>query len=218
MLERHLLLATNNGSEIVPTVGGILLFGCDGVARLLPRATVIATRFGGENHQAPIIERVELKGSLATVHESAARFITRYCDLWDSRPTGARSTPDDAPVPARANYHRGVVMEAIANTLVHRALALRDITTRLNVFDRSIEIINPRRSVGFAPAALKAIRYGIPERLNARVAPIFSSSAYGLTLPSGGLPVLLREARSFSNRLPDITAFNDEFRLRLHGI
>ena len=219
MLERHLLLATNNGGEIVPTVGAVLLFGRDeSVASLLPRAAVMATRFGGENNQAPIIERVELNGSLATVYEAAARFISRYSDLWDARPAGTRSTPDDEPVPARANYHRGAVMEAISNALVHRDLALRDFTTRLNVFDRSIEIINPRRSNGFAPAALKAIRYGMPQRLNAQVAAIFSNPAYGLTLPSGGLPMLLREARRFANRLPDIAAFNDEFRLRLHGV
>ncbi len=121
-------------------------------------------------------------------------------------------------MPARANYHRGVVMEAIANAIIHRDLALRDITTRLNVFDRSIEIRNPRRSNGFAPTTLKAIRYGVPQRLNAQVAAIFSNPAYGLTLPSGGLPILLQEARRFANRLPDIAAFNDEFRLRLHGI
>src|SRR5229473_334177 len=106
ILERHLLLATNTDSEIVPTVAGLLLFGRDeSVARLLPRASVIATRFGGENNQAPIIERVELKGSLATVYESALRFISRYGDLWDARPSGIRSSADDAPVPARANYH-----------------------------------------------------------------------------------------------------------------
>ena len=219
VLERHLLLATNNGSEIVPTVGAVLLFGRDeSVARLLPRAAVIATRFGGENNQAPIIERVELNGSLATIYEAAARFVSRYSDSWDARPSGTRSTPDDAPVPARANYHRGAVTEAISNAIIHRDLALRDITTRLNVFDRSIEIINPRRSNGFAPAALKAIRYGMPQRLSAQVAAIFSNPAYGLPLPSGGLPMLLREARRFANRLPDIAAFNDEFRLRLHGI
>ncbi len=219
ILERHLLLATNNGSETVPTVGGLLLFGRDeSVARLLPRAAVVATRFGGENNQAPIIERVELKGSLATVYEGAVRFVSRYGDLWDARPAGTRSTPDDAPVPARANYHRGVVMEAVTNAIIHRDLALRDITTRLNVFDRSIEIVNPRRSAGFAPVALKAIRYGMPERLNPGLAAIFSNFAYGLTLARGGLPMLLRESRSFSNRLPDISAFNDEFRLRLHGV
>ena len=219
ILERHLLLATISGGEIVPTVGGLLLFGRDeSVARLLPRAAVIATRFGGENLQAPIVERVVLTGSLATIYESALRFITRYCDVWDTRPAQPRSSVDDAPVAARANYHRGVAMEAIANSLMHRDLALRDTTTRLHVFDRSIEIVNPRRSAGFAPEALKAIRYGMPERLNARLAALFSNSAYGLTLARGGLPMLLREARLFSNRLPDIAAFNDEFRLLLHGI
>jgi hypothetical protein len=30
--------------------------------------------------------------------------------------------------------------------------------------------------------------------------------------------MLLREARAFSNRLPEIVAFNDEFRLRIHGV
>ncbi|HVS82672.1 MAG TPA: RNA-binding domain-containing protein [Pyrinomonadaceae bacterium] len=220
MLERHLLLATNSGSEIVPTVGGLLLFGRDeSVASLLPRAQVIATRFGGDTNQSPVIERIEISGNLATTYESALRFVTRYCDLQETRVArSAVNIADDVPVPARANYHRDVVTEAISNAMIHRDLALRDITTRLNVFDRSIEIVNPRRSAGFAPAALKAIRFGAPQRLNPQIAAVFSNAAYGLTLPSGGLPMLLHEARSFSNRLPDIAAFNDEFRLRLHGI
>ena len=220
ILERYLLLSTNSGGELVPTVAGLLLFGRDeSVARLLPRASVIATRFGGDTNQAPVIERVELRGNLATIYESALRFITRYCDLRDtrgSRPAVAFAV--DAPVPARANYLRGVVTEAIANALIHRDLALRDVTTRLHIFDRAIEIVNPRRSAGFAPSALRAIRYGVPQRLNPQIAAIFSSHEYGLEAARGGLPVLLREARLFSNRLPDIAAFNDEFRLRLHGI
>ena len=218
ILERYLLLAVNSGGELVPTVAGLLLFGHDeSVARLLPRASVIATRFGGDTNQAPVIERAELRGNLATIYESALRFITRYCDMRDTR--GSRpGFAVDAPVPARANYLRGVITEAIANALIHRDLALRDVTTRLHIFDRSIEIVNPRRSAGFAPSALKAIRFGLPQCLNPQIAAVFSSPAYGSTLVSGSLPTLLREARAFSNRLPDIAAFNDEFRLRLHGI
>jgi predicted HTH transcriptional regulator len=125
---------------------------------------------------------------------------------------------DDEPVPARANYHARAFAEALANALTHRDLALRDVTTRLHIFDRSIEIANPRRSAGFAPTALKAIRYGVPQRLNPLIAAMFTSPAYGLNLPSGGLPGLLRAARAFSGRQPEIVAFNDEFRLRLHGI
>jgi ATP-dependent DNA helicase RecG len=220
ILERYLLLATYSGGDLAPTVAGLLLFGRDeSVTKLVPRAAVIATRFGGDTSQAPIIERVELRGNLATVYEAASKFIGRYCDLWDVRPTRpAANAANDAPVPARANYHRGTVSQALANALMHRDLALRDVTTRLHVFDRAIEIVNPRRSAGFAPAALRAIRFGVAQRLNPQIAAILSNPAYGLTPASGGLPMLLREARSFSNRLPDIAAFNDEFRLRLHGI
>src|SRR5258706_15682188 len=130
----------------------------------------------------------------------------------------ARSNSEDAPVPARANYHSQVVSEALSNALSHRDMALREVTTRLHIFDRAIEIANPRRSAGFAPTALKAIRYGILQRLNPQIAAMFTNPAYGLTLPTGGLPMLLRDARPFSNRLPEMVAFNDEFRLRLHGI
>ena len=220
ILERHLLLATNSRDEIVPTVAGLLLFGQnESVARLLPRASLIATRFGGDTQQSPIIERVELPGNLASICEAALRFVSRYADLLDTRPPRLNIVSSEAaPVPARANYHRGAAAEAIANALIHRDLAVRDITTRLHVFDHAIEIVNPRRSAGFAPAALRAIRYGVSQRLNPQLAAIFASPAYGLALQSGGLPMLLREARLFSNRLPDIAAFNDEFRLRLHGI
>ena len=214
------MLATVNRDEVVPTVASLLLFGHDeSVGRLLPRSAIIATRFGGDTAQAPVIERVELRGNLATIYESALRFMARYADLLNARPTRTNiAAPENAPVKARANYHRGVVSEALVNALTHRDLALRDVTTRIHIFDRAIELANPRRSAGFAPAALKAIRYGIPQRLNPKTAAIFTSPAYGLTPASGGLPGLFREARSFSNRLPEIVAFNDEFRLRLHGI
>jgi len=218
ILERYLLLATNYRDDLVPTVAGILLFGHDeSVARLLPRSSVIATRFGGDTSQAPVIERVELRGNLATIDESALRFVGRYCDLWDARPARSSGT-SEAPIPACANYSRAVISEAIANALIHRDLFVRDVTTRLHVFDRAIEIVNPRRSAGFAPAALRAIRFGVPQRLSPQLVATFSNPAYGVTLAPGGLPMLFREARSFSNRLPDISAFNDEFRLRLHGI
>jgi predicted HTH transcriptional regulator len=220
VLERHLLLAVNSRDEIVPTVAGLLLFGRnESVTRLLPRASVIATRFGGDTQQSPVIERVELSGNLATVYEACLRFLGRYADLRDTRSAAPEIVQvEAAPVPARANYLRAVCAEALANALIHRDLALRDISTRLHVFDHAIEIVNPRRSFGFAPAALKAIRYGVSQQLNPQTAAIFSSPAYGMQLASRSLPTLLRSARLFSGRLPDIAAFNDEFRLRLHGI
>jgi predicted HTH transcriptional regulator len=226
VLERDLLLATPaatgaRNERVAPTVAGLLLFGCDErVAELMPRAAVTATRFAGEDTKAPKVETVQLTGNLHTLFEACMRFVERYCDLWDKRP---RSLPgkDEAaasPVAARANYQRGALAEAVANALVHRDLVLPGVTTRLFVFDRSVEITNPRRTAGFAPAMQRAIRYGVPQRLNPQIAAIFASPAYGLRLPSGGLPALLRESRLFSGRKTEIHAFNDEFRLRLYGV
>ena len=217
VLERDLLLATSDGQQVVPTVAGLLLFGMDDrVAELLPRAAVTATRFSGDSLQSPVIERVKIAGNLATVYEGLTRFVLRYCDLADMRPKV--TIEEDSPVPARASYHRGVVTEAIINLLSHRDLALRDLPSRLHVFDHSLELVNSRRSVGFSPVAQKAIRYGIPERLNPRLAAVLASSAYGLKSTLRGLPALLRESRRFSHRKAEIVSFNDEFRLRIYGI
>jgi ATP-dependent DNA helicase RecG len=220
VLERDLLLATNDGQEVVPTVAGMLLFGRDDrVTELLPRASVTATRFSGDSLQSPIIERVKISGNLLTIYEGLTRFIRRYCDLSDVRPrTSTPSFDEESPVPARSSYHRGVIAEAITNMLAHRDLALRDLPSRLHVFDHSLEFVNSRRSVGFSPVAQRAIRYGMPERLNPRLAAVLSNSAYGLKLTLRGLPELLREAKRFSGRKAEIVSFNDEYRLRIYGI
>ena len=219
VLERDLLLATSDGREVVPTIAGLLLFGRDErVAELLPRAAVTATRFSGDSPQSPVIERVKIAGNLLNVYEGMNRFLRRYCDLRESRPRSVVETgPDDSPVPARANYHPGVVAEAIANMLAHRDLALRDLPSRVHVFDHSLKFVDARRSVGFSPVAQKAIRYGMPQQLNPQLGSVLTNAAYGLPLSLRGLPALLREARRFSNRKAEIVSFNDEFRLRIYG-
>jgi ATP-dependent DNA helicase RecG len=226
VLERDLLLAVPAATgahpdRVAPTVAGLLLFGRDErVAELLPRSTVTAARYAGVDARAPKVESAELVGNLHTLFESAVRFVERYCDLWDKRPPRAPQKSDEAesPVVPRANYHRAALLEAIANALAHRDLAVAGVATRLNVFDNSIEITNPRRTAGFAPAMQRAIRYGIPQRLNPQTASVFASPAYGLRLPTGGLPMLLRESRLFSGRKTEVHTVNDEFRVRLYGV
>jgi predicted HTH transcriptional regulator len=219
ILERDLLLATEYRGEFVPTVAGLLLFGRDErVSELLPRTVVSATRFAGDSPQSPVVERITIAGNLLTLYEETLRFVGRYCDLWEARPRSFRAAHiEDSPVAARANYHRDAIHETLCNLLIHRDLALSDQSTRVNIFDHSIELINARRNAGFSPVAQKAIRYGVPQRLNPQLAAIFSSPAYGLKLPPGGLPMLLRESRLFSHRRTDLNAINDEFRVRLHG-
>jgi ATP-dependent DNA helicase RecG len=218
VLERDLFLAAPNGNEVVPTVAGILLFGSDErVAELLPRAAVAVTRFSGDSLQSQVVEKAKFAGNLLTLYEGLTRFIGRYCDLLDSRPKALPELTEQSPIPARANYHRGVVGEALANLLAHRDLAMRDQPSRIHIFDHSLEFVNSRRSFGFSPIAQKAIRFGIPQQLNPQLAALLKSEAYGLRLSLRGLPKLLKEARRFSNRKAEIVAFNDEFRLRVYG-
>jgi len=219
VLERDLLLATEYAGQLVPTVAGLLLFGRDErVQELLPRSTVVTNRFAGDSLEAPLVERATINGNLLTLFETTLRFVQRYCDLWEARPKSFPAADvSDSPVTARANYHRAAVIEALSNLLVHRDLAVRDQNTRINIFDHSLEFINPRRTAGFSPVAQKAIRYGVPQRLNPQLAAIFASPAYGLKLPTGGLPALLRNSRQFANRRSDLNAINDEFRVRLHS-
>jgi ATP-dependent DNA helicase RecG len=219
MLKRELLLAAGNTGEVIPTVAGILLFGKnESVIQLLPRSQVVVKRFAGDTTQSPQIESATLQGNLLTLYESSLRFVKKYCDLWDERHRSfANVDENESPIAARANYHQGAIKEAIANALVHRDLTLRDTTTRIHIFDHAIEIINPRRSNGFMLPAQKAIRYGIQQRLNPQIASVFYNSAYGANIPQGGLPMLLRESRLFSEKNAEMNFFNDEFRLRIFG-
>ncbi|CAN5149893.1 hypothetical protein BH20ACI1_BH20ACI1_27390 [soil metagenome] len=217
-LKKDLLLAIGGAEEFMPTVAAVLLFGKnEKVAELLPQSKVTVARYSGENGNAQMVEKIELGGNLLSLYESVLKFIKRYGDLSRDKPKKSR-TNKKTPIQARRNYHIYSVLEAIANALIHRDLALRDIPTRILIYDNAIEFINPRRTSGFVPPASKAIRFGITQRLNPQLAAIFTKREYGTNVPKGGLPMLLRQSRLFSGQRVEIYTSNDEFKLKIHGI
>lgn len=217
-LRKDLLLAVGQTDEFFPTVAALLLFGKnERVAELLPRSNVTVARFSGDNGTAQLIEAVEVKGNLLTQFETIQEFIKRYTDLGKERPKRKLSLVTDPVVQARGHYHYYSVAEAIINLLMHRDLALRDIRTRINIYDNAIEFINPRRTNGFSPPASRAIRYGITQRLNPQVCAIFTRREYGISVPHGGLPMILRQSNLFSGRKPEIYIANDEFKLKIYA-
>jgi len=217
-LKKDLLLAVGNLEEFLPTVAAVLLFGKnDKVAGFVPRSAVTVARFSGDNGNAQVVEQVELQGNLLTLYETILQFITRYCDLLKDKPRKS-AVEKNTPVQPRGNYHLYAVREAVANILIHRDLALRDIPSRILIYDNAIEFINPRRTNGFVPPASRAIRYGITQRTNPQIASIFSRREYGTSVPAGGLPMLLRQSRQFSGRRSELYTSNDEFKLKIYGI
>ena len=195
------------------------MFGKDDrVAELLPRSNATIARFSGNNGTAQLIEAVEVKGNLHTQYETLLAFIKRYTDLGKEPPKRKLTLVTDAVVQARGNYHFYSVSEALINALIHRDLAMRDIRTRINVYDNAIEFINPRRTNGFNPPAARAIRYGITQRLNPQISAIFTRREYGINAPHGGLPMILRQSNRFSGRKPEIYIANDEFKLKIYAV
>jgi predicted HTH transcriptional regulator len=217
-LKKDLLLAVGLADEFFPTVAAVLLFAKnEKAAELVPRSKLTVSRFSGTNGNAQLIEMLEVQGNLHTQFETAVRFIKRYVDLWDQRPAKGNAPAADPMVSARPRYHHDSTYEALANLLMHRDLGIRDIPSRIVIYDDSIEFINARRTSGFVPPASRAIRYGITQRLNPQIAAIFSRPEYGTDIPEGGLPMLLRESHSFSGRRSEVYTSNDEFKLRMFG-
>ncbi|MBS1794752.1 MAG: putative DNA binding domain-containing protein [Acidobacteria bacterium] len=215
-LKKDLLLAVGGTEDFVPTLAGVLLFGKnEKVSEFVPRSRVTVARFSGDNGGAQKVEEVVLGGNLLTLYESVLKFVERYCDLEKTKPKKAKD--GDSPVRPRGSYPVYAVREAVANLLMHRDLAIRDIPSRIYIYDHAIEFVNPRRTNGFSPPASRAIRYGVTQRLNPQLAAIFAKREYGTNVPRGGLPMLLRDAHKFSGRRAEIYTTNDEFKLKIHA-
>ena len=212
-LKKDLLLAVGTGDEFLPTVAAVLLFGKnEKVAEFVPRSAVTAIRYSG----GQIVEKAELQGNLLSLYEHSLHFVKRYSDLLKFKPKKLKQ--HSSPVHRRGTYHIYSILEAIANALMHRDLALREMNTRILIYDDYLEVINPRRTNGFVPPASKAIRYGITQRINPQIASIFSKREYGANLPRGGLPMILRGSQQFSGKKVEIYTASDEFKIKIHSL
>jgi len=217
-LKKDLILAVGGPDEFFPTVAALVLFGKDErVQELFPRSVVTVARYSGENGTAQLVEKLEIKGNLHTQNEAIIRFIERYCDLAKERPKKSLHLVG-SPVAARSTYNVYAVREAVANALIHRDFALRDIPTRITIYDNFIEIVNARRTQGFVAPASRAIRYGITQRLNPQIASIFSRREYGTSVPRGGVPMILKQSERIAGKRAELYTANDEFKLKIYGV
>jgi len=217
---RDMGLAVKRGEHWLPTVGGLLLFGLnDRVAQLLPQASWQLTRYGGNDQHAPIVERVLLQGNLLRLFDGALHFLTRYVDLWESKPARkAVPAPEThaAIAPSRAHYLRAAIHEALTNVLVHRAWQVRDRHARINIYDDSLELINPSPQLELP---IISLRYGITQPHNARLKAVFTNEHYGAHGVHGGLPMVFAQSLDFARRAPEGPSItNHEFRVKIYGL
>lgn len=217
---RDMGLAVKIEDELLLTVGGLLLFGLSHrVAHLAPQANLRITRYSGDDQNSPVIEQSIPQGNLFLLFDGALGFINRYVDLWDTRPsrkTRERQGAEDSFLQSRAGYHRGAIIEALTNSLIHRDWSERVRGTRINIYDNSVEFINPAQPIELP---IISLRYGVTAPHNPRLKAIFTNQHYGLPMARGGAPMICAEATNFSRRAPEGPSItNGEFRLKIYGL
>jgi ATP-dependent DNA helicase RecG len=217
---RDMGLAVKIEDELLLTAGGLLLFGLnDRVAVLTPQANLRVTRYSGDDQNSPVIEQSILHGNLFRLFDGALGFITRYVDLWDARPsrkTREQKSEGDSFLQSRAGYHRGAVIEALTNSIVHRDWSERVRGARINIYDDSVEFINPSQPTELP---IISLRYGVAALRNPRLKAIFTNQHYGLPTARGGMSMLCAEATNFARRAPEGPSISSgEFRLKIYGL
>lgn len=131
-LETLRLLISYQG-RLVPSVGGLLLFGRDRRTSF-PDAWIQAGRFHGVD-RAKIVDHVDLRSHLPEAIEGAVAFVEKHsarrADIGRLRREDRWSVP---PVAVR---------EAIVNAVAHADYSQRGAPIRLALFDNRLEVENP---------------------------------------------------------------------------
>lgn len=128
-----LRLLTVHQSRLVPTIGGVLLFGKNR-ERDFPDAWIQAGRFAGEN-KSRIIDHVEIHALPVRAVEEAIAFVTKHSV--HGAEIGAVRRVERWSVPPAA------VREAVINAVVHADYAQRGAPIRVAMFDDRLEVENP---------------------------------------------------------------------------
>ncbi len=128
-----LRLLTRHQGRLVPTVGGVLLFGRNRFDHL-PDAWIQAGRFAGTD-KATILDHVRLDMHPVQAIEEAVSFVEKHSVL--GAVIGRLRRRDRWSLPPAA------VREAIVNAVVHADYSQRGAPIRVAIFDDRLEVENP---------------------------------------------------------------------------
>jgi ATP-dependent DNA helicase RecG len=126
-------ITTLSGGRVVPTVGGILLFGANRLAKF-PDAWLQAGRFRGAT-KTHIADSADIVAPLPDTVEQALAFVKRSISL-ELRVEGARRDE-------QWQFPLVAVREALINSIVHADYAQKGAPLRVAVYDDRLEIENP---------------------------------------------------------------------------
>ncbi len=156
-----LRLIDRHQGRLVPTVGGVLLFGRER-ERHFPDAWIQAGRFDGTN-KARITDQAEIRSFPVRAIEEAIAFVAKH-SLHGVEIGAVRRTE-------RWNLPPVAVREAVINAVAHADYAQRGAPTRVSIFDNRLEIENP----GLLPFGLTVedLEHGVSKLRNRVIGRVF---------------------------------------------
>lgn len=156
-----LKIVTRYQGRIVPTVGGVLLFGINRLDRY-PDAWIQAGRFAGHDRRR-ILDSLEVRSYLPGAAEEVINFLQKH--MTREAVIGAVKRTDLWTLPTIA------VREALMNAIVHADYAQSGAPIRVALFDDRLEIENP----GLLPFGLtiEDIQKGISKLRNRVLGRVF---------------------------------------------
>jgi predicted HTH transcriptional regulator len=158
---RTLRMTSQHRGRIVPTIGGLLLFGKNRLERF-PDAWVQAGRFAGLD-RSRLIDSAEIRSYLPQAAEEAVLFVHKH--LQKEAVIGAVRRHQRWSVPPVA------IREVVINAIVHADYAQRGSPIRIAIFNDRIEVDNP----GLLPYGLTVedIRRGVSKLRNRVIGRVF---------------------------------------------
>jgi predicted HTH transcriptional regulator len=123
----------NIGSKVVPSIGGILLFGIN-KEDILPDARIKCARFKGTN-STEFLDNLETGSGLINAVDEVIEFIRRHTRQGlEIGATSHKVIPE---------YPEIALREAVINAIVHADYAIKGMSIRVGIYDDRIEISNP---------------------------------------------------------------------------
>jgi predicted HTH transcriptional regulator len=199
-----LRLLTHHQGRLVPTVGGVLLFGRER-ARLFPDAWLQVGRFGGID-KARILDHVELRDFPVSAIEQAVTFVREH--LRRGAEIGAVRRRDRWELPPVA------IREAIVNAVAHADYAQSGAPIRVALFDDRLEVESP----GLLPFGLTVddLHRGISRLRNRVIGRVFHE--LGLIEQWGsGIPRMLAACHDAGLAKPELEEVGFRFRVTLRS-
>jgi predicted HTH transcriptional regulator len=200
-----LKIMTSYQGRVVPTIGGILLFGTDRLNHY-PDAWIQVGRFAG-NDRRRILDSVEVRSYLPGSADEVISFLRKH--MTREAVIGPVKRTDLWTYPVVA------VREAIMNAIVHADYAQRGAPIRVALFDDRLEIENP----GLLPFGLtiEDIRKGISKLRNRVIGRAFQE--LGLIEHWGsGIQRMTAACRDRGLDAPKLEEIGTHFRVTLSAI